>query len=169
MQIPILTCLVRLLATAEPLLPTGPAGWDHALYVLWIVNLLATVSVSVFLLRRALRRAPSDLEDAARIDGCGFWRVYWHVMLPLVRPALGFLGLFLLIAIPDDAMAPLIEANGQGPHSGLVVPDVSARGVTISPGGSGVLMACSLLLAPPVIATFFFARRYFQKGGEPAD
>lgn len=142
MSTPSITSIAALL----PL--TGlPPGWPETLLPLWAINLLATVFVSILLLRQAFRGIPGDLEDAARIDGFGFWRVYWHVMLPLVRPVLGFLALFILIAALDDAMA--------------------SRDISIAAGGAGLLMAGCLLLVPPLVATFFFASRYFRKVQSP--
>ncbi len=148
MPIPNMTCLAGLLP-----LTALPPGWRETLLPLWVINLLATVFVSILLLRQAFRGVPGDLEDAARIDGFGFWRVYWHVMLPLVRPVLGFLALFILIAALDDAMA--------------------SRDISIAAGGAGrlggadLLMAGCLLLVPPLVATFFFASRYFRKVQSP--
>ncbi len=51
----------------------------------------------IFLLRQAFRQVPRDLEDAARIDGAGPWRIFWSVSLPLVRPAMATLALFAFL------------------------------------------------------------------------
>jgi multiple sugar transport system permease protein len=149
-----MTCLAQLL-------PNTPYLY-RALYPLWAVNLLGTMSAGVFVLRNALRAIPRDLEDAAKIDGCGFWRVCWHAMLPAVRPALGLLGLFFLVAALDDAMAPLIEQGGNGPYA-FYAFHLSAHGSSIDASSLGLLMACSLLVALGIIAIFLFARR-FGKG-----
>ncbi len=135
------------------MLPDAAAA-HSALYPLWIVNLLATAVVSVCVIRRAFHNVPADTEDAARIDGCGFWRLCWHVTLPLVLPALGFLGIFLLVAAADDAMAPL----ARGPSSAQLSP------FHLPAGSLGLLMAASLLPATAVIAVILVARRYFSKG-----
>jgi multiple sugar transport system permease protein len=140
------------------------------LFPIWIVNLLATVVVTVFLLGRALQGIPMDLEDAARIDGCGFWGLCRHVMAPLVLPTLGFLGLFILIAACDDALAPAIEASTQPPASpGLYALQTSAVGARIGLGTLGLLMSASLLLIPAVVAIILFAMHYLRKAEPPAE
>jgi cellobiose transport system permease protein len=153
-----MNCLAELL-TAAP----APV---HSLYPLWTVNFLATAFASFFLLRQVLR-GPSDLLDAAKIDGCGFWSLCRHVMLPLVRPALGILGLFVLVAALDDAMAPLIDASTP-PAAGFYALHLTAPGIRIGEGSLGLLMAASILVAPPLIAIFFFAARRFRKSEAPA-
>jgi ABC-type glycerol-3-phosphate transport system permease component len=138
-------------------------GSGHALDLIWIVNFLATVFGSFFLLRKALGGVRTDLADAACIDGFGFWRHCWHVMLPRARPALGLLALFIFIAAADDAMAPLIAAGRAPFASGFFALHLSARGVSAGAGSLGLLMAASLLLIAPLIAIFLSAARSLRK------
>ncbi len=90
-----------------------PCGCFHTVASIWIANLLATVFVTILLFRQVGSHVPGDLINAARIDGCGFWRVCWHVLLPLVLPGLGFLGIFILVAAWDDTVASLIDASAR--------------------------------------------------------
>ena len=48
----------------------------------------------IFLLRQFMKGIPRDLEDSARIDGCGFLRIYWHIILPLIKPSLATIAIF---------------------------------------------------------------------------
>jgi len=141
-------------------------GWYNTLYPLWIGNFFAS-AFSVFLLRQFLRGVPRDLEDAARIDGCGFWRIYWHIMLPLVRPTLAVIGIFTFMAAWNDFMGPLIYLSDERLYPlslGLYALNVSTHGISTGAGSFGMMMAGSLLMTLPVIVTFFFAQRYFLKG-----
>jgi multiple sugar transport system permease protein len=141
-------------------------GWYNTLYPLWIGNFFAS-AFSVFLLRQFLRGVPRDLEDAARIDGCGYWRIYWHIMLPLVRPTLAVIGIFTFMAAWNDFMGPLIYLSDQRLYPlslGLYALNVSTHGISTGAGSFGMMMAGSLLMTVPVIVTFFFAQRYFLKG-----
>jgi len=122
-------------------------------YLLWIVNLLAVVFGTMILLRKRLLCGPRYLEDAARIDGCGFLGVYWHVTLPRIRPALGLIVILILAAACDDVTAPLIEAGSPGQSAG----QVSVGGVPLE--AFGFAMAGLLFLVPPVMALFYVARR----------
>ena len=140
-------------------------GWYNTLKPLWVMSFFGS-AFSIFLLREFLKGIPRDLEDAARLDGCGFLRIYWHIMLPLVRPTLVVIAIFTFLATWNDFMGPLIYLSDQRLYPlsfGLYAFQIQS----LQPGtsaGIGMLMAGSLLMMLPVIAIFFFAQRYFLQG-----
>jgi multiple sugar transport system permease protein len=140
-------------------------GWYNTLQPLWIASFVAP-AFYVFLLRQFLKGVPRDLEDAARLDGCGFFRIYWHIMLPLVRPTLAAIAIFTFLATWNEFMMPLIYLADQRLYPlsfGLYAFQVQVS----SPGtakGMGMVMAAAFLMTLPVIAIFFFAQRYFLRG-----
>jgi multiple sugar transport system permease protein len=113
-----------------------------------------------------MKGVPRDLEDAARIDGCGFLRIYWHIILPLIKPALAVVAIFSFLATWNEFMGPLIYLSDQRLYPlsfGLYAFQIQS----LQPGtsaGVGMLMAGSLLMTLPVIAIFLFAQRYFLQG-----
>jgi len=140
-------------------------GWYNTLQPLWVLS-FAAPAFYVFLLRQFLKGIPRDLEDAARLDGCGFLRIYWHIMLPLVRPTLAAIAIFTFLATWNEFMMPLIYLADQRLYPLSFGLYAFAVQVT-SPGtakGMGMVMAGSLLMTLPVIAMFFFAQRYFLRG-----
>jgi len=140
-------------------------GWYNTLKPLWVMSFFGS-AFSIFLLREFLKGIPRDLEDAARLDGCGFLRIYWHIMLPLVRPTLAVIAIFTFLATWNDFMGPLIYLSDQRLYPlsfGLYAFQIQS----LQPGtsaGIGMLMAGSLLMMVPVIGIFFFAQRYFLQG-----
>lgn len=135
-------------------------GWYNTLYPLWVGSLFAG-AFNVFLLTQFLRGIPRDLEDAAKIDGCGFWRVYWHVMLPLVKPTLAAIAIFTFMGTWNEFMTPLIYLSDQR----LYPLSLGLYALNVQAGSSmGMMMAGSLLMTLPVIAIFFFAQKYFIQG-----
>ena len=135
-------------------------GWYNTLYPLWVGSFFAG-AFNVFLLRQFLKGIPRDLEDAAKIDGCGFWRVYWYVMLPLVKPTLAAIAIFTFMGTWNEFMGPLIYLSDQRLYPlalGLYAFNVQAG------GSMGMMMAGSLLMTVPVIVIFFFAQKYFIQG-----
>lgn len=135
-------------------------GWYNTLYPLWVGSFFAG-AFNVFLLRQFLKGIPRDLEDAAKIDGCGFWRIYWHIMLPLVKPTLAAIGIFTFMGAWNEFMGPLIYLQDQRLYPlalGLYAFNVEAG------GSMGMMMAGSLLMTAPVIIIFFFAQKYFIQG-----
>ena len=135
-------------------------GWYNTLYPLWTGSFLAN-AFFVFLLYQFLRGIPRDLEDAARIDGCSYWQIYWHVVLPLIRPSLAAIAIFTFIGAWNDFTGPLLYVSDQRLYPlsfGLYALNIQSGGIM------GLMMAGALLMTLPVIVLFLFAQRYFIEG-----
>ena len=108
-----------------------------------------------------MKGIPRDLEDAARIDGCGFLRIYWHVILPLIKPSLAAIAIFTFLGAWNNFMGPLIFIADQRLYPlafGLYAFSVQVQ------SNPALTMAGSVLMTVPVIVVFFFAQRYFIQG-----
>lgn len=115
----------------------------------------------IFLLRQFFKGLPKDLEDAARIDGCSEFKIYWRIMLPLVRPALLTIGLFQLLNSWNDFNGPLIYLQEESMYTlQLALQQFKSTSLTAWPQ----LMAASFLVCLPIIIIFFIAQRYFMEG-----
>ncbi len=86
-------------------------GLLDSLFGLCLVNTASGLSFSVFLLSNFFKSIPIDLEDSARIDGAGSFRIYWQVNLPLLRPAIATVAIFNFINVWNDFFFPLIFIN----------------------------------------------------------
>ena len=135
-------------------------GWYNTLEALWIPSFFGS-AFFIFMLRQFMRAIPTDLEEAAKIDGCGFLGIYWRIILPLTRPAIAAICVFTFMNTWNDFMGPLIYINDQRLYP-LALGLFDFR----SEHGSefGMLMAASALMAIPVIVIFFAAQRYFIQG-----
>jgi multiple sugar transport system permease protein len=135
-------------------------GWVDTLLPLWVPSLFAN-AFDVFLLRQFLLGIPTDLEDAAKIDGCGYWTIYWRIMLPLVKPALAALAIMHFLATWNDFMGPLIYISSPEKMTG----SYALRLFQSASGGEwALLLAASTLWTIPVVLLFFFAQRAFIEG-----
>jgi ABC-type glycerol-3-phosphate transport system permease component len=135
-------------------------GWYNTLTPLWVVSFCGN-AFNIFLLRQFMKGIPRDLEDAARIDGCNSMQVYWHVIMPLIKPTLACISIFTFMGVWNDFMGPLIYLSDQRLYPlslGLYAFNVQAG------GNFGMMMAGSLLMTLPVVAIFFFAQKYFIQG-----
>ncbi len=115
----------------------------------------------IFLLRQFMRGIPRDLEDAARIDGCGFLRIYWHVIVPLIKPSLAAIAIFTFIGTWNDFMGPLIYVADQRLYP--LAFGLYAFSVQVS-NNPTLTMAASVLITLPIIVLFFSAQKYFIQG-----
>ncbi len=136
-------------------------GWYNTLAPLWVPNCLAVNAFAIFLLRQAMKGIPRDLEEAAKIDGCGWFRIYWSIALPLMRPAIAAISIFTFMFVWNDFMGPLIYVNDQRlyPLALGLFSFLAGRENQFT-----LIMAGSMIMTVPVILTFFFAQRHFIQG-----
>jgi ABC-type glycerol-3-phosphate transport system permease component len=115
----------------------------------------------VFLLRQAFLNIPAELEQAARIDGCGSWGILWNVVLPLSKSALITLGLFTFMGAWNMFEWPLVVLSNQDYYP-LTVGLSFFRAETSSDWPR--IFAASAMGAAPLIALFLVAQRYLVGG-----
>ncbi|MEN1681709.1 MAG: carbohydrate ABC transporter permease [Planctomycetota bacterium] len=126
-----------------------------------IVPTLCGDAFSIFLLRQFFRSIPQELMDAARIDGCGDWGVYWRVVLPLSRPALVTVGLLQFIAAWNDYGGPLLYLSDPAKFPlayGL------ERFVSSYSSQTPLLLAAAVIFSLPLLLLFLIAQRSFLRG-----
>jgi len=115
----------------------------------------------IFLMRQFYLGIPYDLVEAARIDGCSEWKIYWRVILPLSGPAIATVGLFSFIWAWTDFMNPLIYLQDQNKFTlslGLQQFQESHNAQW------SMLMAASTLITVPMVVLFFALQKYFVEG-----
>lgn len=135
-------------------------GWVDTLKPLWVPAFFGS-AFNVFMLRQFFMSIPNELEDAAKIDGCGPFGVYWRVMLPQVKPALAAIAIMAVLGAWNNFQGPLIYLSSpeQMPMAyGLQLYQQQHS------GEPGLLMAASTLVVMPIILLFFFTQRYFIEG-----
>lgn len=135
-------------------------GWVDTLRPLWVQSFFGG-AFSVFLLRQFFMTIPMELEDAAKIDGCSYFGIYWRIMLPLIKPALAALTIMTFMASWNDFMRPLIYINSPEKMP-LAYALQLFQGAHVTE--FGLLMAASTLVVMPVVLVFFFTQRYFIQG-----
>jgi multiple sugar transport system permease protein len=136
-------------------------GWIGTLKPLWVGSFFAG-AFNVFLLRQFFMTIPKDLSEAARIDGCSEFRIFWQIILPLCRPALMVVALFQFMYTWNDFLGPLIYLTKQDDYT-------LALGLQLFQSQHGgtewhYLMAASTLVALPIIVLFFFTQKTFIEG-----
>lgn len=134
-------------------------GWTDTLHGLIVPR--ATNAFGIFFLRQFFLSLPKDLEEAARVDGAGEFRIYRQIVLPLAGPALLTLALFHFMYNWNDLLWPLLinqDADRQTLPSGL------AQFMGQHVVEYGLLMAASVLALLPVIVFFLLIQRRFVEG-----
>lgn len=137
-------------------------GWKGTLKPLWAPAFFGT-GFSIFLLRQFFKGIPRDLTDAARIDGCSEFAIYWRIILPLAKPALAAVALFHFLYVWNDFFAPLVFLTDPSDFTlalGLHQFQSTHGGATPWTW----MMAAATLVTLPVIVLFFFTQRFFVRG-----
>jgi putative chitobiose transport system permease protein len=111
----------------------------------------------IFLLRQAFQSVPKELEEAARIDGCSELGIWWHVMLPAIRPALVTLAIFVFIGAWSDFLWPLIVIDR--PELYTLPLGVAMLAGTFSLDWR-LIAAGSVISIAPILILFLFVQRY---------
>jgi pectin-derived oligosaccharide transport system permease protein len=137
-------------------------GWVDSFLPLIVPKFLAVDAFFIFLLVQFFRSIPRELDEAAMIDGCGPWRIYWTVIVPLSLPALATAAIFTFIWTWDDFFGPLVYLNDMNSYT----VQLGLRSFVDSTGKSdwGALFAMSTLTLLPVFASFLFFQRLLIDG-----
>lgn len=136
-------------------------GWIGSYKPLWVASFFGVWAFHTFLLRQFFLAIPQELSDAAKIDGCSEFRIYWNVVLPLSKPALFAVALFEFLWTWNDFLMPLVYLTNQKMYT-------LSLGLAFFQGthdtAVNLLMGASSLVTIPVLILFFFAQRSFIEG-----
>ncbi len=137
-------------------------GWINTILPLVVPKFLATDAFFIFLMVQFMRGIPRQLDEAAKLDGCGSYRIYWSIILPLTRPALITSAIFTFIWTWNDFFTQLIYLNDT---TKFTVPVGLSLFVDQSGATSyGPMMAMSLLALLPVFLFFLAFQRFLVDG-----
>jgi multiple sugar transport system permease protein len=136
-------------------------GLVGSLYPLWVPAFFGS-AFNIFLMRQFFLTIPDELGEAARIDGCTEWGIFWRVILPLSKPVLAVVALFHFLAAWNDFMGPLLYLTRK--HTFTLA--LALQNYQSQHGGVQwqYLMAASAVLIIPIIVLFFFTQKTFIRG-----
>jgi multiple sugar transport system permease protein len=136
-------------------------GWIGTLLPLWVPAWFGS-AFTIFLMRQFFRTIPEELSEAARIDGCSEWRIFWKVILPLSKPVLAVAALFHFLHAWNDFLGPLLYLTRRSTFT----LSLALQNYQSQHGGVEwhLLMAASAVTVLPVVVLFFFAQKTFIQG-----
>ncbi|GAA2437365.1 carbohydrate ABC transporter permease [Streptomyces macrosporus] len=123
---------------------------------------LAVDAFFVFLMVQFMRNLPRELDEAARIDGCGHWRIYWTIVLPLCRPALITSSIFSFIWAWNDFLGPLLYLNEPEKYTVSLGLKMFMDQDSLADYGGMIAMSMAALL--PVLLFFLAFQRHLVEG-----
>ena len=156
MMIPAQVLIVPLFTFVQKL------GWLDTYWGLIIPYPYLSTAFGTFLLRQFFITLPQSLDDAARLDGCGDLRLFWHIILPSARPALATVAAFAFIWTWTDFYWPMLASSSTSMRTlevGLSIFRDSYGGMQWS-----LQMAAAVIVLLPVLIFFLAMQRFFVRG-----
>ncbi|MCI1831955.1 MAG: carbohydrate ABC transporter permease [Bifidobacterium sp.] len=140
-------------------------GWVNTLLPLIIPNLFAN-AYNVFLMRQYITRIPTELDEAAQIDGLGYFGIFARIILPMMTPVLAAVSVFTFSANWGNFFGPLIYINDESKMPlALGLQVLSAQGSAAQTPPWNMIMTGSLILIIPVLIIYYFSQKYLYESG----
>lgn len=141
-------------------------GWSRigAIDTYWPLILgsyLGGGSYNIFLLRQFMRGIPSELDEAATIDGASKFRIYWNLIVPLAKSSMVVVGMFTFMGCWNDFMGPLLYLNSEAKYT----VSISLRALQGQYNSRwNLIMAASTIVVAPCVVVFLFGQKHIIGG-----
>ena len=128
----------------------------------WILGALGGSPFYIFMFRQFFLGFPREIEEAAEVDGCGPFRIYWQIFLPNAKPVLATVMIFAIIGVWGDYLTPSIYLSASKTLLGVALTTAfkNPQGISLYT----VSLAASVLYIIPLIVVFFFGQKYILQG-----
>lgn len=162
LMLPTIVLIIPLLLEMKAL------GWVNTYQALILPG--AVDAFAIFWMRQVISAVPDELMDAARVDGCGEFGIFWRVIVPVIRPGLAGLGVLTIMNIYNDFVWPVVVASSERMATLQVVLSTLAQNITGNRIGAdyatvtGELLAASSVALIPLLVLFIVLQRHFING-----
>ncbi|WP_144875600.1 carbohydrate ABC transporter permease [Microbacterium sp. 1.5R] len=162
LMLPTIVLIIPLLLEMKTL------GWVNTYQALILPG--AVDAFAIFWMRQVISAVPDELLDAARVDGCSEFGIFWRVVVPVIRPGLAGLAVLTIMNIYNDFVWPVIVASSERMATLQVVLSTLAQNITGNRIGAdyatvtGELLAASSVALIPLLVLFIVLQRHFING-----
>jgi len=162
LMLPTIVLIIPLLLQMKEL------GWINSYQALVLPG--AVDAFAIFWMRQVIVAVPDELLDAARVDGCGEFAIFWRIVVPVIRPALAGLAVLTVMNIYNDFVWPVVVASSERMATLQVVLSTLAQNITGNRIGAdyatitGELLAAASIALIPLLVVFISLQRHFING-----
>ena len=162
LMLPTIVLIIPLLLEMKQL------GWVNTYQALILPG--AVDAFAIFWMRQVIAVVPDELLDAARVDGCGEFGIFWRIVVPVIRPSIAGLAVLTVMNIYNDFVWPVVVASSQRMATLQVVLSTLAQNITGNRIGAdyatvtGELLAASSVALIPLLIVFIVLQRHFING-----
>ena len=137
-------------------------GLYNSLFAVVIAETAFLLPFGIFVLRAYVEKIPAELLDAARVDGATEWRSFFHVVLPLLRPAIATVAIFFTLGVWNGFLLPLVLI--QNNSSSTLMVGLSVHSSDFFGTDWGLVSAGVMMATMPLLVLFIAARRFYVQG-----
>ncbi len=134
---------------------------------LWGVILIRVLGINVtlfFIAKGYLATISKEIDEAAKIDGCGFIKIYWNVILPVLKPLVATIGLLSFRGAWNDYLLPLVFTMAHPERSPLIVGVISLMSTGEAASSWNLMLAATSIALIPMMMVYLFLNKYFISG-----
>lgn len=139
-------------------------GLHTSLWGVIVIRVLGINVTQVFVARGYMTTISKEIDEAAKIDGCGFIRIYWNIIFPLLKPLVATIGLLSFRAAWNDYMLPMVFTLAKPDKAPLVVGVVNLRNSGEAASSWNLMLAGTTIAVVPMLTVYLFLNRYFIEG-----
>ncbi|MBC8059092.1 MAG: carbohydrate ABC transporter permease [Clostridiaceae bacterium] len=139
-------------------------GIPRSLLGVIIIRVFGISVTNIFIGMGYLESIPIEIDEAAKIDGCGFIRIYWSIIFPLLKPLIATIGLLTFRAAWNDYMLPMVFTLTKPLQQPLIVGVVNLRNTGEAASSYNLMIAGAAIAIIPMLIVYLFLNRYFISG-----
>ncbi len=139
----------------------------HLSKSLWgviIINIFSINVTQLYLSRSYINSISREIDEAAKIDGCGFFRIYRSIIFPLIKPLIATIGLLSFMNSWNDYLLPMIFTLGRPANQPLIVGIVSLKSSGEAASSWNLMLAGTTMSMVPILVVYLFLNKYFISG-----
>lgn len=147
-----------------PLLKIAKFLHLNGLWGVIVIRVLGLNVAALFLVRGYINTIPTELDQAATIDGCSAFRIFWNIIFPVIQPIIATVGLLAVRASWNDWLLPRVFTLGNRDSYPLTVGILALRDTGAAASSWNLMVAGSILSILPIIVLYLFFNKYFIAG-----
>jgi len=137
---------------------------NNSLWGVIIINVFGLHITNLYLVKGFIDAIPYEVDEASKMDGCSFFRIYWNIIFPLLKPIIATVALITFRTAWNDYLLPLVFTLARPKQAPLVVGLVALKGSGEAASSWNLMMAGSAISMVPMLTIYFALNRYFISG-----